>query len=338
MSWQHRFEVITGSTVAGGRKLAGGDLGGATLVDLADGRQMVAKSGKNVEIEADMLRAIARTGAPAPEVFHAERELLVMEYVEADGEKDWLSLAEALGHLHAPRGEPFGWDSDYAFGKVAIANSRSDNWPQFWAEHRLECHAAHIDSSIARRLEVLAKRLPDLLPIYPTQSLLHGDLWGGNVLFHQGRLAALIDPAAYVGHREVDVAMLTLFDHPPHEFFEAMQLEEGWRTRLPIYRLWPLLVHLRLFGDGYRDSVTSAAFSVRAGSGAPCAIMAWNCPNSCRTIILFHGKKEPCAACISNHLLMRKASWFAAGGGACSTLRWTCATARQPMDNGSGQN
>ncbi|MDE1467643.1 fructosamine kinase family protein [Aurantiacibacter sp. D1-12] len=258
MSWQHRFESITGSSVAGGRKLAGGDLGGATLVDLADGRQMVAKSGPLVEREGEMLRAIARTGAPAPEVIHAERELLVMEYVEADGVKDWLSLADAMARLHAPRDELYGWDADYAFGKVTIPNARGDNWPAFWAENRLLCHAWHIDSSIARRLEQLAKRLPDLLPTYPTHSLLHGDLWGGNILFHRGEVAALIDPACYVGHREVDVAMLTLFDHPPHEFFEALHLEDGWRERLPIYRLWPLLVHLRLFGDGYRNSVTSA--------------------------------------------------------------------------------
>ena len=258
LSWQARFEAATGSTVAGGRKLAGGDLGGATLVDLADGRQAVAKSGPLIEREGAMLKAIARTGAPAPRVWFAERELLVMDFVEADGVKGWLSLADALGHLHAARDEAFGWDDDYAFGSVAIRNNRTDNWPQFWAENRLLCHVDKIDSSIARRLETLAKRLPDMLPAYPTASLLHGDLWGGNVLFHQGELAALIDPASYVGHREVDSAMLTLFDHPPDDFFEALHLDDGWRERLPIYRLWPLLVHLRLFGNAYRDSVTSA--------------------------------------------------------------------------------
>ncbi len=258
MSWQHRFEAITGSPVAGGRKLAGGDLGGATLVDLADGRQMVAKHGSLVEREGVMLRAIGKTGAPAPKVCHAERELLIMEYIEADGAKDWLCLADVLAILHAPRDEPYGWNEDFAFGSVAVANMRGGNWPEFWAANRLLCHAGHIDSSIARRLDVLAKRLPDLLPTYPTHSLLHGDLWGGNILFNQGQVAALIDPACYVGHREVDVAMLTLFDHPPEEFFIAMQLEDGWQDRLPIYRLWPLLVHLRLFGEGYRGSVTNA--------------------------------------------------------------------------------
>ncbi|WP_271078652.1 fructosamine kinase family protein [Aurantiacibacter sp. MUD61] len=258
MSWQHRFEAITGSTIAGGRKLQGGDLGGATLVDLADGRRAVAKSGPLVAREGAMLEAIAKTGAPAPRVWHSEGDLLIMDYIEADGAKGWESLADALAQLHAPRDEQYGWEDDYAFGTVTVANPRTENWPEFWAENRLLCHAEKIDSAIARRLERLGKSLPDLLPAFPTQSLLHGDLWGGNILFHQGKLAALIDPASYVGHREVDLAMLTLFDHPPHEFFEALELEEGWRERLPIYRLWPLLVHLRLFGDSYRSSVTTA--------------------------------------------------------------------------------
>lgn len=258
MNWQRRITAITGSEVTSSRKLAGGDLGGATLLMLADGRELVAKDGALVKREGAMLEAILATGAPAPLVHHCAEGLLLMDYVEADGTKDWLSLADGLALLHALRDEAYGWDDDYAFGKVVIHNARCDDWPHFWAENRLTCHAQHIDSSIARRLEVLAVRLPDLLPLYPTPSLLHGDLWGGNILFHQGKLAALIDPASYVGHREVDAAMLTLFDHPPDAFFDALQLAAGWRERLPVYRLWPLLVHLRLFGNAYRGPVESA--------------------------------------------------------------------------------
>lgn len=258
MNWADRIGAITGSAVTGGRKLAGGDLGGAALVVLEDGRRLVAKDGSLVTREGEMLRAIAATGAPAPHVHHCADGLLLMDFVEADRSKGWESLAEHMHMLHAPREELYGWDSDYAFGKVVICNARNENWPQFWARNRLLCHAEHIDSSIARRLERLAERLGDLLPTYPSVSLLHGDLWGGNLLFFQGELAALIDPACYHGHREVDAAMLTLFDHPPDSFFDALELEPGWRERLPIYRLWPLLVHLRLFGKSYRGSVTSA--------------------------------------------------------------------------------
>ncbi|WP_340588849.1 fructosamine kinase family protein [Erythrobacter alti] len=258
MNWAGRIAAITGSAVTGGRKLAGGDLGGSTLVELDDGRRLVAKDGPLAEREGAMLVAIARTGAPAPEVHHVSEGLLLMEYIEADEAKDWQCLAAGLHKLHAPQDGAYGWDSDYAFGPVPIDNTRHDDWPQFWAQNRLACHGTHIDSSIARRLDTLAGRLGDLLPKYPTISLLHGDLWGGNMLFHEGKLAALIDPACYFGHREIDVAMLTLFDHPPDAFFDALELEAGWRERLPIYRLWPLLVHLRLFGNSYRGAVTNA--------------------------------------------------------------------------------
>lgn len=255
MTWADRIEAIAGSPVTGGRKLAGGDLGGAALVELADGRRWVAKEGALALHEAGMLRAIAQTGAPAPEVHYSEDELLLMDYVEADGVKGWDSLAEALHLLHKPRNAPYGWYDDYAFGPVAIPNAQSDNWPDFWAQHRLLCHGEKVDGSLTRRLEDLAKRLPELLPESPPPALLHGDLWGGNLLFHQGHLAALIDPASYVGHREVDAAMLTLFDHPPASFFDALELDAGWRDRQPAYRLWPLLVHLRLFGHSYRGAV-----------------------------------------------------------------------------------
>lgn len=258
MNWRRRIAAITQSEVTGGRKLAGGDLGGATLVELADGRRLVAKAGPLAEREAAMLVAIGKTGTPAPHVLYSGDGLLLMDYLEADADRNWESLAEALEQLHAPRADPYGWEANYAFGAVEIANVRSENWAEFWAENRLLCHADSIDSSIARRLDRLAARTADIIPSFPEHALLHGDLWGGNILFRRHRLAALIDPACYVGHREADVAMLTLFDHPPDEFFDALALESGWRERLPVYRLWPLLVHLRLFGTSYRGAVTNA--------------------------------------------------------------------------------
>ena len=256
-----RIEDITGQSVRSLRLLEGGDLGGAVQVTLADGTLLVAKDGPLVEVEADMLRAIAATGAPIPLIHHAEPGLLVMDYVAAADPVAWEGLAEMLAVLHAPGtpvGARYGWDVDYAFGKVPIANTASDDWPHFWGQHRLLCHVPHVAPDIARRLEALAKRLPDLLPAAPPAALLHGDLWGGNMLFDKDRLAAFIDPASYRGDREVDVAMLAWVENPPPRFFDALDLAPGWHERYPVYALWPALVHLRLFGDGYRSSVTAA--------------------------------------------------------------------------------
>jgi len=94
--------------------------------------------------------------------------------------------------------------------------------------------------------------MAELLPAEPPASLLHGDLWAGNMLVRDGRLAALIDPACYHGHAEADLAMICLFERPDTAFWDAYgPLEPGWEERRTIYQLFPALVHLRLFGASY---------------------------------------------------------------------------------------
>jgi fructosamine-3-kinase len=182
----------------------------------------------------------------------------VIEPVAADGAlaNAWPDLGKVLAKLHAARGPAYGWDQDYAFGPVAISNGSTADWPAFWTERRLICHCVHAASTLARRIEALAADLANRLPKEPLKSLLHGDLWGGNILTANGQVTALIDPACYYGHAEVDLAMLTLFDHPTAAFYETYgELEPGYDERHAIYQLWPALVHLRLFGSGYRALV-----------------------------------------------------------------------------------
>ena len=216
------------------------------------------KSGPAPQTEAAMLKAIAASGAPAPAVLAVSGEVLVLEVVPAGGSLSgaWADLGSVAARLHSAKGQSYGWPEDYAFGPVPIANAQADSWPLFWAERRLLPHCGHIAPAMARRVEALAADLPNRLPAHPSPALLHGDLWGGNVLAANGRVSALIDPACYYGHAEVDIAMLELFDSPSPSFFEAYgALEPGYRERLVIYRLWPALVHLRLFGDTYRPLV-----------------------------------------------------------------------------------
>jgi fructosamine-3-kinase len=238
--------------------LGGGCLSGIGRIYLADGREAIVKDGPAPETEAAMLRAMAASGAPVPAVLAASSEVLVLEAMPAGGSlsEAWEDLGTVVARLHAAKGKSYGWAQDYAFGALAIPNGWTDRWPQFWAERRLLPHCSHIAPALARRVEALAAELDGRLPAQPSLALLHGDLWGGNVLTSGIRVSALIDPACYYGHAEVDIAMLELFDTPPPDFYEAYgALEPGHRERLGIYRLWPALVHLRLFGDAYKALV-----------------------------------------------------------------------------------
>ena len=247
---------LLGGSVQRADAIHGGDLSDVFRVTLEDGREVIVKGGRSPAVEAAMLRAIVESGAPAPRVFAADDTALVMEFVDAQGGAAWRSLGSELAKLHAAAGHRFGWPEDYAFGPVAIPNRWSDSWPDFWGEHRLLTHLPHVSADLGKRLVTLSDELGSLLPTRPTASLLHGDLWSGNVMFDGGRLAALIDPACYYGHSEVDFAMLELFGGPSKDFYTAYgPLEAGRADRLPIYQLWPALVHLRLFGAGYRPFV-----------------------------------------------------------------------------------
>jgi fructosamine-3-kinase len=255
-------ERVLGVGVAGVAAMAGGDLSSVSRVTLADGRVVVAKKGVGIAAEAGMLAALSAQGVPVPVVLGQDGDVLVMTLVPGGGRlaaAAWDDLAQVLARLHRGDAGRYGWHEDYAFGPVTIGNRWSADWPAFWAEQRLCCHLAHLPPALGRRIEALASRISELLPARPPAALLHGDLWGGNIMVaDNGRIGGLIDPACYHGDREVDVAMLTLFDAPPERFFQTLDLADGWRARQPLYRLWPLLVHVRLFGGGYIGSAEAA--------------------------------------------------------------------------------
>jgi fructosamine-3-kinase len=267
-AFARRVAALTGVAEARLERLAGGDLSEVLLVRRAEGRLSVAKAGASVATEAAMLRSLAEAGVPAPAVEAEHDGVLLLEYVENDrvfSAAAWASIGEAMRRLHARTGEAYGWPLDYRIGTVELDNRSGGDWPLFWGEQRLVAAASLLDRPWRERIERLAARLPELLPAAPAASHLHGDLWGGNILVQGGRLAALIDPACYHGDAEVDLAMLSLFDTPSREFWNAYGAPRaGWAERRPLYQLFPAILHLRLFGGSYAGMAERLLSSVGA--------------------------------------------------------------------------
>jgi fructosamine-3-kinase len=258
-AFARRVAALTGLPEERLERLAGGDLSEALLVRRPDGRCSVAKRDLSGGAEAAMLRAIAAAGVPAPPVEGEHDGLLLLGHVPNDrvfSPAAWADVGKALRRLHDHEGGQYGWPVDYQIGTVALVNRERRDWPGFWAEQRLAATASVLDRPWRERVAGLAGRVGELASHDPRPALLHGDLWSGNILVAEGRLAALIDPACYHGDAEVDLAMLTLFDTPGESFWEAYgALEPGWEERRPLYQLFPALLHMRLFGDTYAGMV-----------------------------------------------------------------------------------
>ena len=244
-------------------------------VNLADGGAVVIKhGGSTYQIEAMMLRTLAeRSALPVPGVLHDEPDLLILEHIEHDGRLDASAechAAELLADLHAVRGESFGFERDTLIGPLDQPCPPTASWVEFFAEHRLRRFGAEASRRCAitpecwSDLQRLADRLKDLLDEPPHPSLIHGDVWGGNVLCRSGRVAAFIDPAIHYAHPEVELAFSTLFSTFGRAFFERYHqlrpIPPGFfESRRDIYNLYPLLVHAILFGGGYGTQVAAGA-------------------------------------------------------------------------------
>ena len=268
-----RIRAVTGSPVERIEALGGGCVGDVFRADLADGRRLVAKTGGaggGLAIEGFMLGRLAELSAlPVPAVIHVEDTLLLMDYIEAAGgidEAAQIHAAGLLAALHAIKGDAFGFERDTLIGGLPQPNPPTARWLPFFRDRRLlymggqAAKAGRLPARLMSRLETLAGRLDRWItePAHP--SLLHGDLWTGNILVNRGRVVGFIDPALYYGDAEIELAFGTLFGTFGRPFFERYgelrPLNPGFfEERRDLYNLYPLLVHVRLFGGSYVGSV-----------------------------------------------------------------------------------
>jgi fructosamine-3-kinase len=176
----------------------------------------------------------------------------------------WEELGLGLAHLHLNHSREFGLDSDNYIASLSQKNHFTENWLDFFIEQRLEpmLGMAYFDKLIPidflKKFQAIYSHLESLFP-KEKPSLLHGDLWSGNVICDQDGKPCLIDPAIYYGHREMDLAFSRLFGGFDSRFYEAYEsilpLEPDFESRMGVYNLYPLLVHLNLFGTAYLPGI-----------------------------------------------------------------------------------
>lgn len=212
----------------------------------------------------------ADTGALVPPVLAADDRMLVLPWL--DETRPTSAAAERFGRelaaLHADRPELFGAPWAGWIASLPLPNAPADGpWSRWYAEHRLVPYlpraAAHLGADGIRLVERVIDRIDDLAGPAEPPARIHGDLWSGNILWTRER-AMLIDPAAHGGHRETDLAMLALFGAPHLDriraaYHETHPLADEWQARTPLHQLHPLLVHVALFGAGYRAQTLAAA-------------------------------------------------------------------------------
>ncbi len=224
--------------------------------------------------EAEGLRALAEAhSVRVPQVYAADQEengpgWILMEWIEIGrwGEMNWEGLGEGLAKMHARGAKGYGFSGDNYLGAAPQRNAWNADWVRFFAEQRLgfqrdwAAQNGWLPLERARRLDWLIAHLGDFLGGVRRQpALLHGDLWGGNVLSARDGEAVLIDPAVYFGDRETDIAFTKLFGGFSVRFYQAYQsaqpLDPGFHERVDLYNLYHLLNHLNLFGEGYGGAV-----------------------------------------------------------------------------------
>ena len=257
--------------------VGGGDICTSTRLRLGDGTSVLMKTHPHAPegffaAEARGLRWLgAAAGTPVADVRGVYADTLIVNWHEPErpSAESASNFGRALAGLHRAGADHFGNGEPGFIGTLPLASGAVSVWPEFYATKRvlpylkLARDRGHLDEDQGRRVEAVVRRLDDLSGATEPPARIHGDLWSGNIVWSGGS-GVLIDPAAHGGHRETDLAMLALFGSPHHDatiaaYDEVHPLADGWRERIPLHQLHPLLVHAALFGGSYGEQAARAA-------------------------------------------------------------------------------
>ncbi|MEJ5944596.1 fructosamine kinase family protein [Pseudokineococcus basanitobsidens] len=267
------------------RRLGGGDVGCSERVRLADGRLLFVKRYERehgeemVAAEAAGLRWLAEApgGPPVPEVVAAQGRVLALAWVDVEGsgaadDPGLEQLGRELAALHDAGADAFGTVPEGAsphLGSLRVPVEPTSSWPDLWAHQRVAPLArtaldrGRLDPRDLAAVERVTRRAAELMGPPEPPARCHGDLWWGNVVRDASGRRWLVDPSALGGHREADLALLDLFGGVPDRllgaYAEVHPLADGWRERVGLHQLVPLLAHAAMFGGPYGPAAGRAA-------------------------------------------------------------------------------
>ena len=240
-------------------------------LDVSHGKSLFLKAGKVpgdfFAAETKGLRLLADRGLLCPEVVFYSENMLLLDFQKSipESSQSFITAAIQLAKLHQTTAEKYGLDFNNYIGSLPQCNDYCQTFDEFYSLRRiLPLSKQAFDSGLLsttdlRGIEALLGKLNDLVPHEPP-ALIHGDLWQGNVL-HTSKGPVFIDPAPAFAHRESDLAMTLLFGGFSQMFYDVYSdhfpLIPGWRQRMPVFQLYPLLVHVLLFGGSYTAQVRS---------------------------------------------------------------------------------
>ena len=256
--------------------IGGGDICAAYRGVAGDGTAVFAKTHPAppagfFEAEAaglDLLRVPG--GPPVPEVLAAAPDGLVLPWLESGSPtaEAAQSFGRSLARMHSAVLPSFGAGCDGFIGSLPLPNDECGDWPTFYVERRLRPYVAALTPAQRAPVERVCERLAELAGPPEEPARIHGDLWSGNLLWSSNGEVWLVDAAsAHGGHRETDLAMLAWFGAPYLDvvltaYAEVTPLAPGWRDRVVLHQLHPMLVHATLFGRGYGERAAAAARSL----------------------------------------------------------------------------
>ena len=283
---EEAIHSTVGVAVVDSARVSGGDMAAAFRLRLSDGRTIFAKTHPSPPAgffsrEASDLRWLSEPRAlPVPQVVavsDGDPAFLALEWIEPGAARASTDaeFGSGLAGLHRAGADSFGRSDERTTGSLALPNDPTETWAEFYSTCRLlplariAANRNALSAGAIERLESVAARLDDLGGPVEPPARLHGDLWAGNRLVDVDGDSWLIDPASHGGHREFDLAMMRVFGGFDAAAFDSYNdrfpLAAGWRARVPLHQLAPLVVHAIKFGGGYVSAVDRALDAVLSG-------------------------------------------------------------------------